>query len=252
MNKILREYEKIVHLTKNNDDWKSIDISRINLAKFFKKNLNLKKLNNNLEESEEKRTSINLKDQNSYEILIKNNCIIKDIKTKFIKISYDKKKIFKKNIEKTNDVDSKIKNLNYVLSPYFINILVDNNTKKKTIIINNVIQPGLENFFHQKNEIKIGNNCDICIIEKFTYIGIQKYISNICSNIYAGENSRVDYYCLKESCNDGIQIFNQNSYLQKNTKINFFLFAYGQGIQYIKKTCNLINLNSKANINSIN
>merc|ERR1712039_1072181 len=137
-------------------------------------------------------------------------------------------------IKGNTKIENKIENLNYVLSPYFINIYIKNNTKQKEIIIiNNLVNPNINNnFYHQKNIIKIGDNCEITIIERFLYLGENKYVSNTYSDIYIGRNSIVNYYCLKESNKNSIELFNQNSYLQKNSKLNYFIFSYGKGIQY--------------------
>jgi len=123
--------------------------------------------------------------------------------------------------------------------------------QKKSIIIKNFIKPTVSNIYHQKNILKIGKNCEISIIENFSYSGNKKYISNIYSSIYVGKNSSVNYYCLQESDISNIKIFHQKSFLGKNAKINYFLFTFGKGIQYVKKISALINENSKIDINNI-
>merc|ERR1711990_188019 len=171
---------------------------------------------------------------------------------KDIYVKYDNKKSIE-SMRNDNDVNNKIKNLNYTLSPYFISIFVKNNTKmNQNLVIHNIIDSNIENIYHQRNVIKIGNNCNLSIIERFYYLGEKKSVNNIYSNLYVGKNSSVNYYCIKESYSNGIQIFHQNSNLNDNAKLNYFIFAYGKGIQYIKKTSNLVNKNSLSEVNGIN
>ena len=240
MKNIKKEYAKLIQLTQYNDDWKTLDISRINLDKFLEHN----------NEIPEKTLDLEFKNI-ANELNINNNCIEKNPFSKYVELFYDSHKALSK-VKNHRCINKKIYNLNYMLSPYFINISVKNDTKtKKTIFINNIINPGIGNFHHQKNLIKVGKNCDISIVEKFIYLGKQNYVSNIYSDIYIGKNSVVDYYCIKESYQNSIQIFHQNSYLEKNAKLKYFIFSFGKGIQYTKKSSNLINIKSKVDINSI-
>ena len=195
MKRILRQYEKLIFDTKNNDDWKSLDISRVNLYKF-------------LNEEKTFPEYSDIKNDKNNEILIYNNVVKNYQSSDTIKVFYDKKKILNK-LRKNKLIKDKIKNLNYIFSPYFINIIIKDKTNIKEIKIKNIINHGIENFHHQRNVIKVGNDCNVTIIEEFYYTGNKTYLSNMYSEIYVGKNSKVNYYCIKHSDKNNFQIFNQ-------------------------------------------
>jgi hypothetical protein len=121
MNKIKEEYEKFISLTKTHDDWKSIDISRINLNKFFKNTYNILCSDKEI-----------LSEEESNQIIIKNNYVKNNLQNKNIAVLYDTKKLFK-NIKKNKKINDKVENYNYLFSPYFININIEDGTQTQSV-----------------------------------------------------------------------------------------------------------------------
>ena len=241
--KNLRYFNEVGFPNKKLEDWKFSDLREI-ISKNFKKF--------KFQTKKSKNEKVNyIKDFDHNFILNINGELIKS-NFKFEKKNKLKIDKFKnKNFSEKKELNSLV-NLNYALSDKGYYLKVEENYKfKKVLVIYNLFTDDLNgNFINSRNEIKIGKNSEMHVIEFVLNNSNKKFFNNVYENVKLKDNAVLKKIYVHNKKSEGyFHKFAEND-LSNGSNFSYYIFPTGAKFNKFDLKFNLNGENSSCNLNA--
>ena len=223
--KNLQNFNSVGFPNKKNEDWKFLDLNNI-----ISKNFNKLHLTNKI--FEEKK--INYIKEFEHNFVVLTNGKLTDSNFKF----EDPKKISIKSYSNETfpkvEINNPLVSLNHALSNHGFKLEIEDNYKfKKILVVYNLYTEELnENILNSKNEIKIGKNSELHILDYIVNKSKKNFFSNIYENLILKESSIFKNIVINNEKNCGY--FHKYSKNTLFSKANYSAFVFPSGLKFNK------------------